>query len=89
MMKLNSLSLSLSQCSREDIGEKLRKPKGLEAAVHISNPKTLEFQVCLQIYVPLIYSNGFSLLGCANNFGAGTSQNAARQQEMSSAFEDL
>jgi len=39
-------------CSREDIGDKLRKPKGLEAAVHISNPKTLEFQVARTTLVP-------------------------------------
>ena len=39
-----------SQCSREDISEKLRKDMSTTNAVIISNPKTLDFQVscCLQ-----------------------------------------
>nr|CAG4643836.1 EOG090X03QT [Lepidurus arcticus] len=37
-------ALTFALCSREDIGQKLRKPLPLDA-VHVSNPKTLEFQV--------------------------------------------
>ena len=42
-------ALTFSLCSREDIGEKMRQvgqPMQLDA-VHIENPKTLEFQVKL------------------------------------------
>ena len=35
----------VSQCSKEDIGSKLRRRIEDVPAVHISNPKTLEFQV--------------------------------------------
>ena len=33
------------QCSRDDISDKLKKPLSEANAVHISNPKALEFQV--------------------------------------------
>lgn len=36
----------LFQCSRDDISDKLRKDIKDTNAVHIANPKTLEFQVC-------------------------------------------
>jgi len=36
---------TFSLCSQEDIGEKLRRPLKSGIAVHIANPKTLEFQV--------------------------------------------
>ena len=35
----------VTQCSREDISVRLRKDLSSIPAVHISNPKTLEFQV--------------------------------------------
>uniref|UniRef100_A0A6B2ECL9 Phenylalanine--tRNA ligase beta subunit n=1 Tax=Phlebotomus kandelakii TaxID=1109342 RepID=A0A6B2ECL9_9DIPT len=38
-------ALTFSLCSRDDISEKLGKKIGVTPAVHISNPKTLEFQV--------------------------------------------
>jgi phenylalanyl-tRNA synthetase beta chain len=38
-------ALTFSLCSKEDISEKLRKPLNSVPAVHVSNPKTLEFQV--------------------------------------------
>jgi len=38
-------ALTFSLCSREDVSEKLNRPKGLDEAVHISNPKTAEFQI--------------------------------------------
>ena len=34
-----------SQCSRDDVSVRLRKELATVPAVHISNPKTLEFQV--------------------------------------------
>ena len=37
----------LMKCSRDDVASKLRKNIGDIPAVHISNPKTLEFQVLL------------------------------------------
>ena len=38
-------ALTFSLCSRDDVGAKLRKDiKDIEA-VHVANPKTLEFQV--------------------------------------------
>lgn len=41
-----------SQCSRDDISVNIRSPKGLEEAVKISNPKTLEFQVARTTLIP-------------------------------------
>lgn len=39
-------ALSFALCSRDDIAKRLRKEHtGLLEAVHISNPKTQEFQV--------------------------------------------
>lgn len=38
-------NLMLLQCSRDDVGNKLRKNITKIPAVHISNPKTQEFQV--------------------------------------------
>ena len=35
----------IAQCSKEDVGSKLRRKLEDVPAVHISNPKTLEFQV--------------------------------------------
>ncbi|CAG2121478.1 unnamed protein product, partial [Medioppia subpectinata] len=37
--------LTFSLCSRDDIGEKMRRKDSLSKAVHISNPKTYDFQV--------------------------------------------
>lgn len=50
---LDSLFLSL-QCSEEDIADKLRKNITETRAVHISNPKTAEFQVPTKIQTPPI-----------------------------------
>jgi len=44
--------LTFSLCSREDISDKLNRPKGLEEAVSIGNPKTLEFQVARTTLLP-------------------------------------
>lgn len=44
--------LTFSLCSREDISEKLNRPEGLEKAVSIGNPKTLEFQVARTTLLP-------------------------------------
>jgi len=38
-------ALTFSLCSKEDLSEKLRKPLSSIPAVHVSNPKTIEFQV--------------------------------------------
>jgi phenylalanyl-tRNA synthetase beta chain len=43
---------SCSQCSRDDIATKLGKNINDIPAVHISNPKTLEFQVARTSLVP-------------------------------------
>lgn len=40
------------QCSREDIADKMRKREALLSAVHIGNPKTLEFQVARTTLIP-------------------------------------
>lgn len=40
-----NLRLIISQCSREDVADKLGYKIENVPAVHISNPKTLEFQV--------------------------------------------
>nr|CAG4643107.1 EOG090X03QT [Ilyocryptus agilis] len=45
-------ALTFSLCSREDIGDKLRKPLESIPAVHVSNPKTLEFQVVRTTLLP-------------------------------------
>ena len=39
------------QCSREDIADKLRKDIKTTKAVHIANPKTLEFQVGAAVHL--------------------------------------
>ena len=36
-----------TQCSRDDVGSKMRKKIEDIPAVHIGNPKTQEFQVCM------------------------------------------
>jgi phenylalanyl-tRNA synthetase beta chain len=43
---------SCAQCSRDDIAAKLGKDIKAIPAVHISNPKTLEFQVARTTLVP-------------------------------------
>ena len=43
-------ALTFSLCSRDDVATKLRKNIKDIQAVHISNPKTLEFQVCNCIF---------------------------------------
>uniref|UniRef100_G3MR05 Phenylalanine--tRNA ligase beta subunit n=1 Tax=Amblyomma maculatum TaxID=34609 RepID=G3MR05_AMBMU len=45
-------ALTFALCSEQDIAEKIRKPKGCEIAVHVSNPKTLEFQVARTTLLP-------------------------------------
>nr|CAG4650854.1 EOG090X03QT [Simocephalus serrulatus]SVE94150.1 EOG090X03QT [Simocephalus serrulatus] len=45
-------ALTFSLCSKEDISEKLRKPLTSIPAVHVSNPKTLEFQVARSTLLP-------------------------------------
>ena len=44
-------ALTFSLCSRDDISTRLRRQESeaLASAVHISNPKTLEFQVLVQV----------------------------------------
>ena len=46
-------ALTFSLCSRDDIGKKMRQEGGEmeRAAVHIANPKTLEFQVGTDIFL--------------------------------------
>ena len=39
------IMVTVLQCSRDDIADKLRKDIKEAPAVHIANPKTLEFQV--------------------------------------------
>ena len=48
------------QCSRDDVGSRLRKDIKDIPAVHISNPKTLEFQVTMQ-YRKLNISSAFAI----------------------------
>ena len=38
-------ALTFSLCSRDDVADKMRKKIEQIPAVHIANPKTLEFQV--------------------------------------------
>lgn len=45
-------ALTFTLCSRDDIGRKLNKNIDNIAAVHISNPKTLEFQVVRTTLLP-------------------------------------
>nr|SVE87290.1 EOG090X03QT [Daphnia similis]SVE87916.1 EOG090X03QT [Daphnia similis] len=45
-------ALTFSLCSKEDISDKLRKPLSSIPAVHVSNPKTLEFQVARSTLLP-------------------------------------
>ncbi|CAK8683646.1 unnamed protein product [Clavelina lepadiformis] len=47
-------ALTFSLCSRDDIGKKMRQEGGEmeRAAVHIANPKTLEFQVVRTSLIP-------------------------------------
>lgn len=47
-------ALTFSLCSRDDVSTKLRKDIKDIPAVHISNPKTLEFQVRLSRTVSLL-----------------------------------
>ncbi|ESO08762.1 hypothetical protein HELRODRAFT_109800 [Helobdella robusta] len=44
--------LTFALCSRDDVGEKLRKKIEDIPAVHISNPKTLEFQIARTSLLP-------------------------------------
>lgn len=54
-------TLTFSLISKEDISDRLRKPNGLSEAVHISNPKAIEFQVARTVLLPgllkTIYAN--------------------------------
>ena len=45
-------ALTFSLCSREDLSDKLRKPLSSVPAVHVANPKTLEFQVARTTLLP-------------------------------------
>ncbi|PSN33654.1 Phenylalanine--tRNA ligase beta subunit [Blattella germanica] len=45
-------ALTFSLCSRDDVAAKLGKDINIVAAVHISNPKTLEFQVARTTLIP-------------------------------------
>ncbi len=45
-------TLTFSLCSKEDIGEKLRKQTSASSSVCISNPKALEFQVARTALLP-------------------------------------
>jgi len=45
-------ALTFSLCSRDDISLKLRRPDGVDNAVKIMNPKTLEFQVVRTTLLP-------------------------------------
>ena len=45
-------ALTFSLCSRDDVGLKMRKKIGEVPAVHIANPKTLEFQVARTSLLP-------------------------------------
>lgn len=44
--------LSFTLCSRDDVSAKLRSPNALEEAVHVANPKTLEFQIVRTTLLP-------------------------------------
>lgn len=45
-------ALTFTLCSRDDIAQKLRNPDELSKAVHVANPKTLEFQVVRTSLLP-------------------------------------
>jgi len=45
-------ALTFSLCSREDVANKMRRDIGQVPAVHIANPKTLEFQVARTSLIP-------------------------------------
>lgn len=45
-------ALTFSLCSAEDISSKLRTPLDSIPAVHVSNPKTLEFEVARSTLLP-------------------------------------
>ncbi|KAG7309947.1 hypothetical protein JYU34_004463 [Plutella xylostella] len=45
-------ALTFTLCSREDIGSKLGRDLAAEPAVHVANPKTLEFQVVRTTLLP-------------------------------------
>ncbi|VDL86095.1 unnamed protein product [Nippostrongylus brasiliensis] len=45
-------ALNFALCSRDDISTRLRDDKALDKAVHISNPKTQEFQVARSSLLP-------------------------------------
>ncbi|KAF5398710.1 Phenylalanyl-tRNA synthetase beta subunit [Paragonimus heterotremus] len=53
-------ALSFSLCSRDDISSKLRRDLGELAVVHISNPKTSDFQVSLESVLYTISRSLFS-----------------------------
>jgi len=44
--------LTFSLCSREDVSEKLNRPRGCDEAVSIGNPKTAEFQIARTTLLP-------------------------------------
>lgn len=44
--------LTFSLCSREDVAEKLNRPKGCDEAVSIGNPKTADFQIARTTLLP-------------------------------------
>lgn len=52
--------LTFALCSRDDVSEKLKKPLSSSKAVHIANPKTLEFQVARTTLIPGILKT----IGC-------------------------
>lgn len=45
-------ALTFALCSKLDISDRILKPEGDKIAVHISNPKTLEFQVARTTLLP-------------------------------------
>uniref|UniRef100_A0A5K3FVX1 phenylalanine--tRNA ligase n=1 Tax=Mesocestoides corti TaxID=53468 RepID=A0A5K3FVX1_MESCO len=49
-------ALTFSLCSRADISTNLQKPLDRQPAVHISNPKTLDFQVMRTVLLPGLLS---------------------------------
>lgn len=50
--RYTQLILCACQCSRDDISLRLRKQDGLRDAVHVGNPKTLDFQVARTTLIP-------------------------------------
>ncbi|XP_053201529.1 phenylalanine--tRNA ligase beta subunit-like [Panonychus citri] len=45
-------ALTFSLCSKDDIADKMRIPDEISKAVHIANPKTIEFQVARTSLIP-------------------------------------